>query len=345
MFGGSRGNVLAAALRELTGAFFRANFVFETMRRRTIVDDSDVTPLLGRMLCATYILRHLDVLQFLQVLGYSPHSISRCQGNLALLFGAGFLYRHKIPHLSTGWVPYIYCLGKRSLTYLESCGFDVDFRLREWEHRHSTYQDMPHEMRLSDFLICASLLENFSPQFHLEVITHEWLIRRYYYASVAVPVQRGTRQVNITVGVVPDAFLCFVRSDGVRFPILFEMVRRFASKRRIKEKILALLSYIRGPYSKLFDERYVTVAFAVFDNNITKRNRLLEYCEQVLTEADALNMADLFRFCALPNGVLDPKQMFLHPLWHKPFDFQLVEADDAHKTKTYNKPMPLLEAI
>jgi hypothetical protein len=238
-------------------------------------------------------------------------------------------------------------LGKQSLKYLDSCGFDIDFRFREWEHKQYSFPDWPHEKRLSDFLICATHLENFVPQFHLEVITHEWLIRRYYHATVEIKVQRGTKHMTTSVGVIPDAFFCFVRSDGVRFPVLFEMVRQFASKKRIKEKILALLAYVRGPYRKLFDMPYVTIAFAVSDNDIVRRDLLLSYCEQVLEETGqkAESIIDLFRVCSLPHGVLDPKQVFISPLWHRPFDFERVGSDDAHERKVYAKPLPLLEVL
>src|SRR6266571_2183345 len=139
LLGISLENWLAVLLFELTGGKFRASFEVITMRKRSFGNSSDLTPLLGSMLRAAYTFRHLDVHQFMQILGYGPHSLSRCQGNLTCLFDAKFLYRHTIPHRSAGWVPFVYCLGKQSLKYLDGCGFDVDFRFREWEHKQYSF--------------------------------------------------------------------------------------------------------------------------------------------------------------------------------------------------------------
>ncbi len=320
------------------------------MRKRLLEDESDLTPLKRGLLRDLYTFRHLDVSRFMYLRSWSPRSLSFCQGIFRELFEDKFVYRHMVAPDNAGRRPKVfnvYCLGDQGYKYLNDCGFDVGFRKRWDQHRRHSFPDWPHEIRLSDFLISASQLGGFAPSFRLATIIHEWLLRRLYQVVVTINVQDGDKMKSIQVGVVPDAYLCFMRNDGVYFPIIFELVRRFASKWRIIRKLLALIEYVYGPYCTLFDMQYVTIAIAVSDNDTLRRDLLLSYCEQAieLSGHKSESAIDLFRVCTLPVGVLDPRQVFLSPLWYRPFDFSEVGISETKARKVYTKPMPILEVI
>jgi hypothetical protein len=304
-----------------------------------------------------YTFHYLSLDQVMRLRGYHPASASNCRKLLKQLTDVGFLDSPKLPRAYLGNPPYVYTLGRSGLNYLKDQGYDIEFRFRPNEHAQPSYSWLNHTMALNDFLICASLLEKSEPSIVLETLFHEWIIKRRFFTHVEVKTKTETGSTKEKVGVIPDGFLNFRFLDNTHMPIIFEMDLSQESKWKIKQNLQARILYVKGPYQKLFDTTHATVAYAVAGGDTHRRDMLLDYCEQVLNETFTKDMADTFLFCALPPGLLDPRQIFLSPLWHHPFDFELLERTEANArfpntrfvscgdgyVKRYHKPLVLLE--
>ncbi len=306
-----------------------------------------------------YTFHFLNLEQVMLLRGYGPKSKRNCQKLLKQLTDISFLDHPRLPRASLGNPPFVYTLTRDSLNYLKDLGYDTDFRFRPIDHKQPSYSWLNHMMRLNDFLICATLLPNIEPSIAVETLYHEWLIRHRFPASVEVRIKKEYGGVEKKhEGVIPDSFINFRLPRNRHMPIIVELDNGSESRWKIREKVYALLAYIDGPYTKLFGTNLVTICFVVPDNNTHRRDLLLHYIESVLEEKNLCDVADTFRACTLPTGVLSPRDVFLTPLWHRPFDFEeidkaeanarflgkvLLSSHDASKVKVYSRSLPLID--
>jgi hypothetical protein len=308
-----------------------------------------------------YTFHFLNLEQVMRLLRYSPNSKRNCQKLLKELRDHLYLDSPRLPRAYLGNPPFVYCLSREGLNYLRDLGYDTDFRFRQIDHNQPSYSWLNHLMALNDFLICACLLPNSGYSIALETVIHEWIIKRRFNTSVEVRIKKETGGFEKkTVGVIPDAFINFRFRNNLHMPLLVELDRDSESRWKIREKVYSLLAYVDGPYAKLFevDPDMATIAFVVADNNTHRRDLILHYIESVLKETNRLSDAEMFYVAALPSGILSPIDIFLSPLWHRPFDYEELEKAEANarfpgqvlllsnnipKVKVYTTPLPLID--
>jgi len=307
-----------------------------------------------------YTFHFLNLEEVMRLLRYSPNSKRNCQKLLKQLRDHSYLDSPRLPRSYLGNPPFVYTLSREGLNYLRDLGYDTDFRFRPIDHKQPSYSWLSHMTSLNDFLICACLLSDTGYSIAVETLIHEWIIKRRFNVSVEVRIKKETGGFEKrTVGVIPDAFINFRFRSNLHMPLLVEMDLASESKWKIREKVYALLAYVDGLYAKLFevDPDTATIAFVVPDNNTHRRDLLLHYIESVLKETNRLSDAEMFYVAALPQGVLNPIDVFLTPLWHRPFEFEELDKSEANarfpnqvllssytfpKVKVYTAPLPLI---
>jgi len=65
------------------------------------------------------------------------------------------------------------------------------------------------------------------------------------------------------------------------------------------------------------------VAYATTGGKQRLKN-IIEWCEQELEQQRLEHEANLYRFCCLPDGEYNPKELFCSKVWYKPFEQEPV---------------------
>ena len=228
-----------------------------------------------------------------------------------------------------GNLHYIYYLSTPGQNYLKEQGMSDFSRVRKSDIEHMKYPHLEHVLSVNDFLIAAKLLPRFVPQITLASMFHDLELKK---EPVKVTVDRrmpGGERVDEKVTIIPDGWLDFRYSmDNTSKPkrrcIVLELDRGTTSMTPFKQKIRAYYSYaISEDYEALFGTQLIMVAYATTAGE-ARRKQMQEWCEQELKQQRLEHEANLFRFTALPEGELDPKQVFCEPGWYKPYEDEPV---------------------
>jgi hypothetical protein len=144
---------------------------------------------------------------------------------------------------------------------------------------------------------------------------HESVLKR---SPVFVDDYNGRR-----VGVVPDSWLDLRIDGSEQMCLALELDRATVERRQWSRKAGALVAWGN---SDLYAERFSTsLTIIVVTTAGEKRRRdLLRWTESELTAVGAQDQADLFRFAAFDPAKIAPANIFLSPLWYRPFDAQPV---------------------
>jgi len=264
------------------------------------------------LLRAVYGYHFLTVEQATRLL-YSRGSLVYVRSKLRALATDGYLQWLRLPTSGQGNTPHIYTLARKGIRYLEGAGFSDFARFRPSEQQEHSYFFLKHTLRVNDVLIAGALLGELVPGITLAEMRHERLLRR---TPVYVEVMHGQKKERI--GVVPDGWMDFHLHGADRMSIVLELDRGTVEERAFKHKLRGLLAYANGPYQEFFASESITIAFATTAGELRLR-RMRVWCEQTLEEMGQKQQAELLLLTSLPEGELDPRRLFLSPVWEEPF--------------------------
>jgi hypothetical protein len=221
-------------------------------------------------------------------------------------------------------LPYMYALDRKGLNYLQGQGIDVReyFRPSQEEDSAKNFLFREHMLAISDILIHALLFERSESSYRIGRMLHE---RVFKNNPIKATYTRSGREQTKTI--VPDAYLEFVYTSPSgkeeTIPVIWELDRGTEDQRFFRKRIRAYIVFLRSrAFETLFGIKNITIAFATTNNH----NRVKQMREWAAKEFALTNepgwLADLFLFTTLPEnmGGIEPRQLFLDPVWYTPSD-------------------------
>ncbi len=221
-------------------------------------------------------------------------------------------------------LPYMYALDRKGLNYLQAQGVDVReyFRPSQEEDSAKNFLFREHMLAISDILIHALLFEKSEQSYRINSMLHERFFKNHPIKAVYT---RSNREETKTL--VPDAYLEFVhsRESGKEdtLPVLVELDRGTEDAKFFRRRIRAYIVFLKSrTFKTLFSIENITVAFATTSNH----NRIRKMQEWTRKELAVTNepswLGQLFLFTSLPENMSDvePRQLFLDPVWYTPSD-------------------------
>jgi hypothetical protein len=272
------------------------------------------------------LLRDLNTLQRataeqLTRLNYKMGMLKTVQARLKDLTEAGYILPLFHPSIR---LPYMYALSRKGLNYLAAQGIDVReyFRPSQEEDSAKNFLFREHMLAISDVLIHSLLFVKTEPSYRLGTMQHE---RVFKNSPIKATYTRSGREQTKTI--VPDAYLEFVhtRESGKEetIPVLVELDRGTEDQKFFRKRIRAYIVFLRSrTFETLFNIKNITVAFATTKNhNRVKQMREWAQKEFALTNEPQW-LPGLFLFTTLPEnmGDIEPRQLFLDPVWYTPSD-------------------------
>ncbi len=221
-------------------------------------------------------------------------------------------------------LPYMYALDRKGLNYLASQGVDVReyFRPSQEEDSAKNFLFREHMLAISDILIHSLLFEKTEQSYRISSMLHE---RVFKNNPIKATYERNSREETRTI--VPDAYLAFVytRPDGKEetLPVMWELDRGTEDQKFFRRRIRAYSVFLRSrAFKTLFHIENITIAFATTkDYNRMKQMREWTRKELAVTNEPSW-LSQLFLFTSLPENiaVIEPRQLFLDPVWYMPSD-------------------------
>ncbi len=221
-------------------------------------------------------------------------------------------------------LPYMYALDRKGLNYLAAQGVDVReyFRPSQEEDSAKNFLFREHMLAVSDILIHALLFEKSEPSYRIGTMLHE----RYFKNHPIKSVYTRSERVE-TKTLVPDCYLEFVHtresSKEDILPVLWELDRGTEDQKFFRKRIRAYSVFLRSrTFETVFGIKNITIAFATTRNH----NRIRQMREWTQKELAVTNepswLGQLFLFTSLPvnMGAIEPRQLFLEPVWYVPSD-------------------------
>ncbi len=254
-------------------------------------------------------------------LRYSSGSETTCQDRLKRLFHVGVLDRVQLPHVGTGNTEYLYTLSTKGYRELQPFGISNFTRYRPADTHTLKLPHLQHLLTLNDVLIAARLLCRVNRDINLVATLHDLDMKR---TPMRVTVDRQE------VSIVPDGFLDFRLSIANRLyamPIWYEcdLGTTWGNTLKLKlQKIIAAINTVA--FQELFGVSSCTVAISTTHD---KRVELMRsFIQQELQRLGVTHLSHVFLVTRLSDGLLDPREVFLSPLWYTP---------------SHDKPIPLLD--
>jgi len=221
-------------------------------------------------------------------------------------------------------LPYMYALDRKGLNYLQQQGVDVReyFRPSQEEDSAKNFLFREHMLAISDILIHALLFVKTEPSYRIETLLHE-----RYFKNHPIKATYARSNTEETKTIVPDAYLVFActgksgREDNI--PVLWELDRGTEDQKFFRKRIRAYIGFLKSRVFKtLFAIENITIAFATTrDHNRVRQMREWTRKELALTNEPSW-LGQLFLFTSLPEnmGDIEPRQLFLDPVWYLPAD-------------------------
>lgn len=268
---------------------------------------------------------YLTVSQLLTLRTLSKNSLSTEQPRLKKLTEQGYLIRRHVGRAdgSPGNSQYVYTLSTKGQHALDD-GAPEFSRVRKSVVSELSMPFMLHTLAMNDFCIAARLLPRFVPAITLAGWYHDLTLKRQ---PIKVRMPLG-KPYEVTV--IPDAWLDFRmtvpdRAKPVRRRcVLLELDRGSEHVSRYKNKVAALYAYAASDaYRQFYGTNLCLVAFATTAGD-DRLFQMKQWCEQVVTELGIEEDANLYRYAAIPEGELDPQEVFCGEMWYKPFEDEPV---------------------
>jgi Replication-relaxation len=254
-------------------------------------------------------------------LNYKMGMLTTVKARLKDLTEAGYILPLFHPLIK---LPYVYCLNRKGLQYLEELGIDVRdyFRPSEEKETERNFLFREHMLAISDVLIHALLFEKSEPAYRLEKLLHE---RFYKNHPIKTTYTKNNKEESKTL--VPDSYLEFIhtREGGkeVKIPVILELDRGTEEQKFFRRRLRAYIVFLKSrAFETIFHVKSMTIAFATTkDHNRLTKMREWARLEFGLTQEPKW-LADLFLFTALPEHIeeIEPRQLFLDPVWYLPGD-------------------------
>jgi len=221
-------------------------------------------------------------------------------------------------------LPYMYALDRKGLNHLASQGVDVReyFRPSSEEDSAKNFLFREHMLAISDILIHSLLFEKTEPSYRISSMLHE---RVFKNNPIKATYERNNREETRTI--VPDAYLEFVhtREPGKEetIPVMWELDRGTEDQKFFRRRIRAYSVFLRSrAFKTLFSIENITIAFATTKNH-NRMKQMREWTRKELAaSSEPLWLGQLFLFTSLPEniGEIEPRQLFLDPIWYLPSD-------------------------
>jgi hypothetical protein len=187
-------------------------------------------------------------------------------------------------------LPYVFCLNRKGLQYLEGLGITVRdyFRPSEEKETERNFLFREHMLAISDLLIQALLFERSELSYRLERLSHERVFKNTPIKATYIGTGSGNRRAEVF-------------------------------RKRLRAYIVFLKS---RAFETVFNVTSMTIAFATTKDH-HRLNKMREWARQefALTNEPGW-LAELFLFTTLPENMSDiaPRQLFLDPVWYTPSD-------------------------
>jgi hypothetical protein len=264
---------------------------------------------------------HRATAEQLTRLNYKPGMLTTVKARLKDLADNRYVLPLSHPSIR---LPYMYALDRKGLNHLAAQGIDVReyFRPSNEEDSAKNFLFREHMLAISDILIHSLLFEKIEQSYRISSMLHE---RFFKNQPIKATDTRSGREETRTI--VPDAYLAFVytRPDGKEetIPVLWELDRGTEDQKFFRRRIRAYIVFLRSrAFKTLFNIENITVAFATTKDH----SRIRQMREWTRKELAATNepawLSQLFLFTSLPENMaeIEPRQLFLDPLWYLPLD-------------------------
>lgn len=279
-----------------------------------------ITPVHDLLLHDLHILNRATAKQLTR-LNYKMGMLTTVKQRLKDLSDAGYVLPLSHPSIR---LPYMYALDRKGLNHLAAQGVDVReyFRPSQEEDSAKNFLFREHMLAISDLLIHALLFERSESSYRILTMQHE---RVFKNAPIKVNFRSSSREE--AKAIVPDAYIAFVYTspEGLEetVPVLWELDRGTEDQKFFRRRIRAYIVFLKSrAFKTLFGNENITIAFATTKDH----NRVKQMREWAAKEFAATNepewLANLFLFTALPENMsdLEPRQLFLDPVWYTPLD-------------------------
>jgi hypothetical protein len=221
-------------------------------------------------------------------------------------------------------LPYMYALDRKGLNYLAAQGIDVReyFRPSQEEDSAKNFLFREHMLAISDVLVHALLFEKAEASYRISSMLHERFFKNH---PIKATYTRSERVETNTL--VPDFYIEFAcaghNGNEDIIPVLWELDRGTEDQKFFRKRIRAYIVFLRSRiFETVFNIKNITVAFATTRNH--NRVRLMrEWTQKELAVTNEPSwLSQLFLFTALPEnmGEIEPRQLFLDPVWYTPLD-------------------------
>jgi hypothetical protein len=290
-----------------------------------------LSPSQERIVRAVGAFRYMCAIDVAQLL-FSPSSLTYVREALAALSGGKdyaqghYLYRFPLPSTTRDNRTKVYTLGAAGRQYLQSeCGLSCDWQARPGKLRTLSYSALQHNLFLTRLVVLSQLFCLVSPSYTLsqtrlsyDLSTDEVLL--------AHPV---TGQFSRAL-LVPDAWVCFVRRDGLVCSVLFELDRAMEFKARLQAHVRARIEMLTsGLYEAVFAQRAVKIAYVTIGESEPARDARVKsmraWAGEVLAKAGLKEWGRVFHFTALaPTQIYEKPDLFTTDCWQHPASAILV---------------------
>ncbi len=254
-------------------------------------------------------------------LNYKPGMQTTVQARLKKLGDYGYVLPLSHPSIR---LPYMYALDRKGLNHLAAQGVDVReyFRPSSEEDSAKNFLFREHMLAISDLLIHSLLFAKTDPSYRISSMLHE---RVFKNNPIKATYERNSREETRTI--VPDAYLAFVyaRPDGKEetIPVMWELDRGTEDQKFFRRRIRAYIVFLKSrAFKKLFSIENITIAFATTKDH-SRIKQMREWTRKELAaSSEPLWLGQLFLFTSLPEniGEIEPRQLFLDPIWYLPSD-------------------------
>jgi Replication-relaxation len=279
-----------------------------------------ITPVHDLLLHDLHILQRATAEQLTR-LNYKMGMINTVKARLKDLADAGYVLPLSHPSIR---LPYMYALDRKGLNYLQAQGIDVReyFRPSQEEDSAKNFLFREHMLAISDILIHALRFVKSEPSYRIETMLHE---RVFKNNPIKATYTRSGRDETKTI--VPDAYVEFVYTSPAGkeeiIPVMLELDRGTEDQKFFRRRIRAYSVFLRSrAFKTLFEVENITVAFATTTDH-NRVNKMREWARKELAVTNEPKwLSDLFLFTSLPEnmGEIEPRQLFLDPIWYLPSD-------------------------
>jgi hypothetical protein len=210
------------------------------------------------------------------------------------------------------------------LNFLAAQGIEVPeyFRPSEDKQREANFLFLSHSLALTDVLVAADLFLKAETSYTIKTRLHERTLKRSpFHTSFA----RSGKTERFTL--IPDAYIEFWHTspEGRQepIPVYLEVDRGTEDQKFFRKRIRSYSVFVKSQaYRSVANLPAITIAFATTKGE-KRVDQMREWTRRELAATQEPKwLSDLFLFTALPDRIeeIEPRQLFLDPVWYVPSD-------------------------